>query len=72
MPAVSMNVQVRLPPELLEDVDRAVRWASQARGASVSRNAIVTALLRRALRSIDHLAPDQYAELAGDAKGAAT
>ncbi len=68
MPAVSMNVQLRLPPELLEDVDRAVRWASEARGSSVSRNAIVNALLRRALRGLDQLNPDQFGQLVEDAR----
>lgn len=63
MPAPSMNVQVRFPPDLLEDVDRAVRWTSQSRGSAVSRNAVVHALIRRALRSLDHLEPSQWAQL---------
>ncbi len=66
MPVVSMNVQVRIPPDLLEEVDRAVRWTSQSRGAAVSRNAVVNALLRRALLSLSRLEPSQWAQLLED------
>lgn len=61
MPTPFQNVQLRLPPDLLEQVDRAVRWAADG-GAPISRNALVARLLRESLTDLELLGPADWAK----------